>query len=49
MKIENEFIPYEQALALKKLGFDERCFGYYGIENEVKRLKTIIESRYKKM
>lgn len=28
MKIENEFIPYEQALTLKKLGFDELCFGY---------------------
>jgi hypothetical protein len=24
-----EFIPYEQALALKELGFDEPCFGYY--------------------
>ena len=24
----NEFIPHEQALALKKLGFDELCFGY---------------------
>ena len=24
-----EFIPYEQALALKKLGFDEPCFGVY--------------------
>ena len=24
-----EFIPYEQALALKKLGFDEPCFGTY--------------------
>jgi hypothetical protein len=24
-----EFIPYEQALALKKLGFDESCLGYY--------------------
>lgn len=35
MKIENEFIPYEQALALKKLGFDEQCFGYYGIEEEL--------------
>jgi len=29
MKIENEFISYEQALALKELGFDEPCFGYY--------------------
>ena len=24
-----DFIPYEQALALKELGFDEPCFGYY--------------------
>ena len=24
-----EFIPYEQALALKELGFDEPCFGLY--------------------
>jgi len=24
-----EFISYEQALALKELGFDEPCFGYY--------------------
>ena len=27
--MEKEFIPYEQALALKQLGFDEPCFGYY--------------------
>jgi hypothetical protein len=25
--MKNEFIPYEQALALKGLGFDEPCFG----------------------
>jgi hypothetical protein len=24
-----EFIPYEQALALKGLGFDEECFSFY--------------------
>ena len=24
-----EFVTYEQALALKELGFDEPCFGYY--------------------
>ena len=29
MKIENEFIPYEQALALKELGFDEECIALY--------------------
>ena len=27
--MEKEFIPYEQALALKELGFDEPCLGYY--------------------
>jgi len=26
--MDKEFIPYEQALALKELGFDEPCFGY---------------------
>jgi hypothetical protein len=30
--MKNEFIPYEQALALKELGFDESCLGHYGIE-----------------
>jgi hypothetical protein len=27
--MEKEFIPYEQALALKELGFDEPCFARY--------------------
>jgi len=27
--MEKEFVPYEQALALKELGFDEPCFSYY--------------------
>jgi hypothetical protein len=27
--MQDQFIPYEQALALKELGFDEPCFGYY--------------------
>ena len=27
--MEKEFIPYTEALALKELGFDEPCFGYY--------------------
>ena len=30
--IEREFIPCEQAFALKELGFDEPCFGYYVID-----------------
>jgi hypothetical protein len=27
--MDKEFIPYEQALALTELGFDEPCFGFY--------------------
>ena len=27
--MEKEFIPYEQALALKELGFNEPCLAYY--------------------
>jgi len=27
--MNKEFIPYEQALALKELGFDEPCFAQY--------------------
>ena len=27
--MNKEFIPYEQALALKELGFDEPCFRWY--------------------
>jgi hypothetical protein len=33
-----EFISYEQALALKELGFDEACICYYDIEDSY-RLK----------
>tara|TARA_R110000868_G_scaffold14426_4_gene67184 strand:+ start:12021 stop:12374 length:354 start_codon:yes stop_codon:yes gene_type:complete len=32
--MENEFIPYELALALKELGFDEPCFGKWFIESK---------------
>ncbi len=39
--MEKEFIPYELALALKKLGFDETCFGYY--ESTYGKEKVIIE------
>ncbi len=27
--MNKEFIPYEQALILKELGFDDNCFAYY--------------------
>lgn len=28
--MDREFIPYEEALALKELGFDEKHYGVYG-------------------
>jgi hypothetical protein len=31
--MEKEFVPYEQASALKELGFDELCLGYYLCRN----------------
>lgn len=27
--LEKEFVPYQEALELKELGFDEPCFGWY--------------------
>jgi hypothetical protein len=35
--MQEHFVNYNQALALKELGFDEPCFGFYDIfTNEVK-------------
>jgi hypothetical protein len=34
--MEKEFIPYTEALALKELGFDEPCFGYYNSNGKFK-------------
>jgi len=31
--MNKEFIPYEQSLALKELGFDEPCLGYWRNED----------------
>lgn len=33
--MEKEFIPYELALELKELGFDESCLGYYTSPNSL--------------
>ncbi len=34
--MDKEFIPYEQALALKELGFDKPCFASFGKKGEFK-------------
>lgn len=37
--MKNEFIPYEQALELKGLGFHEPCFGnYYTLDGKIWKL-----------
>jgi hypothetical protein len=33
--MNNEFVTYERALALKELGFDELCFGYFDSKSEL--------------
>jgi hypothetical protein len=32
--MNKEFVPYEQALELKELGFDEPCFGWWFADEE---------------
>jgi hypothetical protein len=38
--MNKEFITYEQALALKELGFDEPCFGMYYTKSGVLRERS---------
>ena len=38
--MEKEFISYEQALALKELGFDEPCIGWYNPQVNYKEVTT---------
>jgi len=42
--MEKEFIPYEQALKLKELGFDEECFGIYGKNGE--ELYKVVKDKF---
>jgi hypothetical protein len=38
--MNKEFIPYEQALELKELGFNEPCFGYWKMSDWLIEEKT---------
>jgi hypothetical protein len=40
--MEKEFVPYELAVKLKTLGFDEPCFGYY-VDGELRGINLGIE------
>ena len=45
--MKNEFIPYEEALALKELGFDEMYFGqYFVFEGESEPILCYDEDQY---
>ncbi len=35
--MKQEFVPYELALKLKQLGFDEPCFATYNVDKELSR------------
>jgi hypothetical protein len=41
-KMQKDFVPYEPALELKELGFDEPCFGFY--ESTYGKDKVIIDN-----
>jgi hypothetical protein len=45
--MKKEFIPYEIALALKELGFDEECFGFYNNAENVPYLKQDLSDELK--
>lgn len=37
--MDEEFIPYEQALALKELGFNEACVGFFENDRQGSKIK----------
>ena len=45
--MEKEFVPYQQALVLKELGFDEPCFAFY--EEDTNKLVTFHTDSYQKV
>ena len=46
--MNKEFVTYEQALALKELGFDEPCFGLWNLNNGKYEVDIIGVCKYSK-
>jgi hypothetical protein len=46
--MEKEFVSYEIALALKELGFDEPCFGFYKLKHSNVYYNTIVQTQIHK-
>jgi len=44
--MKKEFIPYEQAVALKELGFDEQTFYYYVPNGDLQSMDYIEQQRW---
>jgi len=44
--MEKEFIPYDQALELKEIGFDEPWFGYYICRNSALGVRLEITTNW---
>jgi hypothetical protein len=42
--MNQEFVPYEEAIALKELGFDEPCFGFYDDQHNKDNLLYLNDS-----
>jgi len=47
--MEKEFVPYEQALLLKELGFDEPCLGYWFTNPQKKYIPEICQGSWNNM
>ena len=44
--MKKEFVPYELAVKLKVLGFDEPCFGYFDTDdNQVLKFDVVYENK----
>ena len=44
--MEKEFVPYEQALVLKELGFDEPCMCFQYDKNSIVRFVNMSDSKF---
>jgi hypothetical protein len=44
--MEQEFVSYEQAVALKDLGFDKKCLGWYSLFDKSLEIGNIRHSFY---
>ena len=42
-KLKDQFVPYELALKLKELGFDEKCFGWFNYNQEIQYAPSVVK------